>query len=76
MIAFNQTSKIKQNNLIYIHPSTDQLYEPLRVALRKSTLSLSYLSTDKRSQYGQISPKGKKMRVLSPTEAENIVNNI
>lgn len=67
MLAFSQTFKNTNNNSIYTsRNNTNQLYEPLRVALRKSTLAMGYLSTDKRANYENRS-NGKKMRMLSPT---------
>ena len=67
MLAFNQTFKKTNNNSIYTsRNNTNQLYEPLRMALRKSTLAMGHLSTDKRAHYENQS-NGKKMRMLSPT---------
>lgn len=68
MLAFKQLNKPKQNQSKHVNKQTDQLYEPLRIALRKSTLADNYLSTDKRSQYGGLSPAGKRMRVITPAE--------
>lgn len=57
MLAFNQTFKNKPNPNIYTNRNhTDQLYDPLREALRKSTLSMGFLSTDKRNNYECRSP--------------------
>ena len=75
MLAFGQLHKPKQDNSQQGNRQTDQLYEPLRNALRKSTLASNFLSTDRRSQYNNVSPAGKKMRVITPAEAENIVSN-
>jgi hypothetical protein len=74
MLAFKQSGNLRQNNHIPINKHTDQLYEPLRVALRKSTLSNGYLSNDIRTTFQHTSPAAKKMRLLTPTEAENIVS--
>lgn len=73
MLAFGRRNKNQQNNSREGNMQTERLYEPLRNALRKSTLGPNFLSTDRRSQYDSLSPAGKKMRVITPAEAENIV---
>ena len=58
-------SQLKDRN---IYLQTDQLYEPLRNALRKSSVSQSAITNELTN-----SRVGRNMRSLSPTEAELIV---
>jgi len=65
--TYSRMSKIADHNL---YQSTDQLYEPLRTALRKSTISPLYLSPQNhlKSQDLNASRVAKNMRSLSPAE--------
>lgn len=74
MLTLKQTGNLRQNSHIPINKQTDQLYEPLRAALRKSTLDNGYLTNDLRATFANSSSLAKKIRLLTPTEAENIVS--
>lgn len=68
MMNFGENSRMSHIRDRNIYLETDKLYEPLRIALRKSTVSqsphLSELSSSR---------AGRSMRSLSPSEAETIV---
>lgn len=65
-------SRIADHN-IYLR--TDNLYEPLRNALRKSTVSSSFLSPQNYTADNRLSASriARNMRSLSPAETEMIV---
>lgn len=65
-------SRIVDHN---IYLKTDQLYEPLRNTLRKSTISSSFLSPQHHLTENRLSTSrvAKNMRSLSPAETELIV---
>jgi hypothetical protein len=68
----SRMSRIIDHN-IYLR--TDQLYEPLRNTLRKSTISSSFLSPQHQLSENRLSTSrvAKNIRSLSPAETELIV---
>ncbi len=56
-----------------VHPLTDNLYEPLRNALRKSTVSTNFLSPQSNDNRLSASRIAQNVRALSPAETEIIV---
>ena len=67
-MSFVELWQMSQKREQNIYAQTDQLYEPLRNALRKSTVSQSLLFSDLK-----LSRVGRNLRSLSPAQAELIV---
>jgi hypothetical protein len=67
----SRMSRLADRNL---HPRTDNLYEPLRNALRKSTVSPNFLSPQNNDNRLSASRVAQNMRALSPAETEIIVS--
>jgi hypothetical protein len=73
--SHSRMSRLTDRN---VHPRTDNLYEPLRNALRKSTVSPTFLSPhthshpDNRLSASRIA---QNVRALSPAETEVIVRH-
>lgn len=74
----NENSRLSRIGDHNIYLKTDQLYEPLRNTLRKSTISSSFLSPQHQLADNRLSTSrvAKNMRSLSPAETELIKQNI
>ena len=72
---FNENSRMSRINDRNIYTNTDALYNPLRNALRKSTVSPSFLSPQNQLAENRLSSSriARNMRSLSPAETEIIV---
>jgi hypothetical protein len=75
MMLNNENSRVSRIVDHNIYLKTDQLYEPLRNTLRKSTISSSFLSPQHQLTENRLSTSrvAKNMRSLSPAETELIV---
>jgi hypothetical protein len=71
---YSRMSRIADHN---INIRTDNLYEPLRNALRKSTVSSNFLAPQNQLADNRLSVSrvAKNVRSLSPAETEMIVSH-
>lgn len=75
MLGNNDASRMSRIADHNIYLNTDTLYEPLRNALRKSTVSSNFLSPNHHMGDNRLSASriAKNARSLSPAETEMIV---
>jgi hypothetical protein len=78
MFTNNENSRMSRIGDHNIYLNTDNLYEPLRNALRKSTVSPNFLSPQHHLNDNRLSMSrvAKNARSLSPAETEIIVTDV